>query len=112
MAGQLVNRGINTWLVRIPLGRDARGKRIHHNKTIKGNKKDAQRYLTKTLREMDTNTFVDASPLTLASFLNQWLENSAKPRVRERTLLDYTRLAQSYIIPSLGHRKLSQLNPG
>lgn len=109
MAGQLVNRGPNTWLVRIPLGRNAANTRIFHNHTIKGNKKDAQRYLTKKLRELDTGTFVDASPLTVGTFLVQWLENSAKPRVREKTLADYTRLARSYLIPPLGHRKLSEL---
>lgn len=112
MAGQVIRRGESTWLVRIALGRAASGKRMHHNKTVKGTKKDAQRYLTKTLREMDTDTFVDASPLTLGAFLHQWLETAAKPRVREKTLLDYTRLADSYLIPALGHRKLSQLTPG
>jgi integrase len=96
-------------MVRIPLGRDASGTRKYHNTTITGTKKDAQRHLTKTLREMDTNTFVDASPVTLATFLVQWLETAAKPRVREKTLIDYRRLATSYLIPELGHRKLSQL---
>ena len=84
MAGQVIRRGESTWLVRIALGRAASGKRMHHNKTVKGTKKDAQRYLTKTLREMDTDTFVDASPLTLGAFLHQWLETAAKPRVRRR----------------------------
>lgn len=84
MAGQLVRRGERKWLVRISLGRHTSGKRIYHNHTVTGNKKDAQRYLTTKLREMDTNTFVNASPLTLAAYLHQWLETAARPRVREK----------------------------
>jgi hypothetical protein len=42
MAGQVIKRGDDTWLVRIFTGRDAQGKRHYLNKTIKGKKKDAE----------------------------------------------------------------------
>ena len=45
MAGQIIKRGEKTWLVRIFKGRDAEGKRHYLNKTVKGSKKDAEKYL-------------------------------------------------------------------
>lgn len=52
MAGQVVNRWKNVWLVRIFLGRDPRTrKREYENRTVHGVKKDAERVLTDMLRE-------------------------------------------------------------
>ena len=112
MAGQLIQRGERSWLVRVFVGRDpSTGKRKYHNKTIHGNKKDAQRYLNRVLRERDTDTFVEPSRETLGEYLQRWLEASAKPRVRERTYWDYRLLLARYIRPGLEHRRLSQLTP-
>lgn len=53
--GQIVDRGRNVWLVRVPLGQDGRGTRRYHNKTIHGTKKDADSYLRDKLRTRDLN---------------------------------------------------------
>jgi integrase len=112
MAGQLIPRGEKIWLVRIFLGRDSQtGKRKYHNKTIRGNKKDAQKYLNGTLRELDLGTFVEPSSITLDEYLNTWLETSAKKRVRERTYVDYQYVLNRYVRPDLGNKKLSDLRP-
>jgi integrase len=58
MAGQIIQRGERTWLVRVYVGRDPRtGKRVYENKTIHGTKKEAQGYLNGALRERDLGTF-------------------------------------------------------
>jgi len=111
MAGQIVRRGSGNWLVRISLGRDANGKRLYHNRTIKGSKKDAERYRTKALRELDTGTFVEASQESVAGYVERWLSTSARPRVRSRTFADYQFLAARYLIPRLGTKRLAQLGP-
>jgi len=49
MAGQVIKRGDKNWLVRVFMGRDGNGKRRYLNKTIRGNKKDADKYLRDTL---------------------------------------------------------------
>src|SRR5690242_1330291 len=110
-AGQMIRRGKDRWLVRVARGRDAAGKRLYHNKTIRGTRRDAQSYLTKILREIDTAAFVQPSALSLASFIEEWLSLVASQRVRPRTLADYRSLAARYLLPSLGSRKLSQLAP-
>lgn len=58
-SGQIIPRGKN-FLVRIYLGRDAVGKRQYSNKTIKTGRKNAEKYLTKALRDKDLGVFVEA----------------------------------------------------
>lgn len=111
MAGQIIKRGDRTWLVRIFLGRDGKGKRRYLNKTIKGNKKDAEIYLNKTLAEVSTETFIEPSSITLDGYFDKWLEAAARPRVSERTADGYADLLQRYIRGSLGHQRLNKLQP-
>jgi len=53
MAGQIINRGKSTWLVRVHLGRDENGTRKYLNHTVHGTRKDAQKWLTAKLRDRD-----------------------------------------------------------
>jgi integrase len=109
MAGQIISRGKNTWMVRIFTGRDASGKRRYLNKTIRGTKKDADAYLSKTLTAMSTGTFVEPSKLTVTEYLDKWLTVAAKPRLRERTFEDYSEKLKRYVRPLLGSQKLSDV---
>jgi integrase len=109
MAGQIIKRGDKTWVVRIFTGRDANGKRSYMNKTIRGNKKDAETYLNTTLTEISTGTFVEPVKLTVGEFLDKWLAIAAKPRLRERTYDDYSAKLESYVRPRIGAQRLSDL---
>lgn len=109
MAGQIIKRGDNTWLVRIFTGRDAQGKRRYLNKTIRGNKKDANTYLSNTLAAISTGTFVEPVKLSVDEYLNKWLELAAKPRLRERTFDDYFEKLDRYVRPILGSQKLADV---
>ncbi len=111
MAGQVIKRGDKTWIVRIFTGRDGDGKRRYLNKTIKGNKKDAETYLNKTLTEISAGTFVEASPITIDSYLKKWLSTAARPRLRENTYREYEGLIDRYIKPALGEKRLSDVRP-
>jgi integrase len=110
MAGQIIDRGKGIWLVRVYLG-EVNGKRKYHNKTIHGNKKDAQAYLNKALREKDTGSFVGQSRETLAAHMDRWLETVIRTRVREVTYRDYTDRTRLYIKPALGDLMLHQVSP-
>lgn len=112
MAGHLESRGLNTWLVRVYLGRDSRaGKRRYHNHTVRGTKKDAQKYLNAVLREKDLGTFVEPVKITLDQHLDQWLETAAKCRLSEGTFTSYEYMLKRYVRPVLGYRKLATLSP-
>ena len=109
MAGQIIKRKDNTWLVRIFNGKDSKGKRIYINKTIHGTKKDAQQYLNAKLREKDLGMSLESSVLTVNDFLDQWLETAVRPRVSARTADGYASLLERYIRKPLGQKKLDRL---
>ena len=100
------------WLVRVFLGRDSQtGKRRYHNKTIRGSKKDAQKYLIGVLREIDLGTFVEPSPMCLSEYLDNWLAVAAKPRLSEQSHSDYVYLLKQYVRPNIGGLKLMDIKP-
>jgi len=108
--GQIVEKGERKWLVRVFLGRDPRtGKRRYHNKTIYGTKREAQKYRTQVLQELDAGTYVEQSKVTLGEFLEDWLESTVARRTSARTLNDYRSVLTRYVFPALGARKLQAL---
>lgn len=111
MAGQIIKRGEKTWLVRVFMGRDATGKRRYTNKTIKGNKKDAETYLNSTLNKISTGNYVEPVKLTVNEYLDQWLATAAKVRLRERTHADYVEKLDRYMRPLIGNLRLPDVRP-
>ncbi len=111
MAGQVIKRGERTWLVRVFLGRDEKGKQLFHRKTIHGTKKDAETYRNKVARERDTGTFIEPAVLSVKEYLDKWLKTSARPRLRERTHEDYSQLLARYVHPVLGSKRLCDVRP-
>ena len=69
MPGQIIQRGRNIWLVRIYHGSDVSGKRAYENKTIHGNKKDAEIFLNEALRRRDLGGTEVAAQRTMVSEL-------------------------------------------
>lgn len=111
MAGQIIKRGDNVWIVRIFQGRDETGKRHYLNKTIRGTKKDATKYLTAKLRDKDLGLNIEPASESLNKYLDKWLEDTVKARVRGRTFEDYKALLKRYIRQPLGATKLANLRP-
>jgi integrase len=111
MAGQIIKRGDRTWLVRIFMGRDAKGKQTFHHKTIHGTKKDAEQYRNKAIREKDLGTFIEPSPITVDDYMKKWLETAARPRLRDNTYREYEGLLCRYVSPTLGGKRLSDVRP-
>ena len=111
MAGQIISRGKNVWLVRIYLGRDEAGKRIYLNKTIHGPRKAAQAWLNQRLTERDAGVAVKPAQQTLNEYLDRWLETAAKLKVRPKTLVGYQSVLDCHIRPALGSRPLSKITP-
>jgi integrase len=112
VAGQIRKRGERTWLVRVYLGRDpATGKRRWLSRTVHGTKKDAEALLHRLLRDKDLGTLTLPSSMPLAEYLERWLEDSARHRVRPSTLAGYREQLARYVYPVLGARRLCDLSP-
>ena len=68
-------------------------------KSIHGTKKDAQKYLTAKTREKDLGVFVEPASMPLNEYLDRWLEEIAKNKLRERTFDNYESLLNCHVIP-------------
>lgn len=109
MTGQIIKRGENTWYIRIFLGRDANGKRKYFNKTIHGTKKDAQKFLTAKTREKDLGVFIEPALMPLNEFLDRWLSDVAKNKLRARTFDNYESLLNCHVRKRIGAKRLSDI---
>jgi integrase len=109
VAGQIIKRDEKTWTVRIFLGRQSDGKRKYFNKTVRGSKKDAQMWLTAKLREKDLGMFVEPASISLNAYLDQWLEEIARAKVREATFDGYVAKLKVHVRPTIGLKRLSDL---
>lgn len=109
MAGQLIKRSDNTFTVRIFLGRDSDGKRRYFNKTIRGSKKDAQKWLTAKLREKDLGQLIEPASIPLNIYLDRWLEEVARFKVRLSTFYGYEAKIKVHVRNSIGTKRLCDL---
>ena len=109
--GQIIQRSANSYTVRVYAGRDENGKRDYINHTVRGTRKQAERELTKLLRDQDLGVLIEPSRKTLNEYLDEWLQAAVKARVRERTYEDYRWMMDRYVRPVLGGRKLAKITP-
>lgn len=49
--------------------------------------------------------------LTVGAYLVQWLEESAKPKLKPSTYRSYEQLIRVHLVPALGKHKLQKLGP-
>src|SRR5215813_3632235 len=107
--GNITKRGKNSWRIKFDVGTDASGKRLTRYVTVKGKRQDAQRELTRLLREADAGTLPEPSNMTVAEYLRGWLDgpNDLAPKTKER----YRELAENQIIPQLGNKLMQRLKP-
>ena len=61
------------------------GRRTRRFITVRGNKKEAEKELTRVLNEVDKGTFVDPSKLTVGEYLDMWLRYYAAVKVAPKT---------------------------
>ena len=106
--GQIIPKGDGRWLVRFYAGRDAEGKRQYPAKLVEGTYKQAEKELTKMLRESDTGTFVPASKQSLKDYCTLWLDG--KVGLSAKTKRDYILRLEKDVYPVLGTVKLDQVS--
>ncbi|MBA7615552.1 putative prophage phiRv2 integrase [subsurface metagenome] len=112
MKGHIRQRSKGSWSIVIDVGRDAEtGKRCQHWHTVKGTKRDAEKRLTELLHSLNRGSYVKPTRLTVAEYLEQWLDGyvatNTAPRTRER----YEEIVRLHLIPALGSLLLLALHP-
>src|SRR5262245_36558476 len=108
--GSITKRG-DSWRVIVYIGTTADGKRQYRRSTVKGNRRAAQRELTKLLRGLDDGTLPPSSTReTLGAYLDRWLEIK-RTSISARTAEGYTDHLAEYVRPTLANRRLTSLTP-
>jgi integrase len=111
MRGTIKKEG-SSWFIQFDLGKDpVTGKRKQKKKRGFKTKKEAEKYLSEQLNAIDKGTYFEPSEMTLSEYLDYWLENHAKPNTSQRTLENYQYIIMQHIKPTLGHLKISKLQP-
>lgn len=109
--GSITRRKDGLWMAQITMGRDpATGKpkrATFYGKT----RQDVADKLTKALRDKQQGIFVAPHKMTLGEWLDTWLWEYKRPRVRSSTFGSYEMLVRRHLRPALGHLPLKDVRP-
>ena len=107
--GSIYKRGDGRWTGAVTLGYEG-GKR--KRKSLYGRtRKEVQEKLTKVLRDQQQGLPVPIGKETVGQFLERWLKDSAKPRLRSRTFEGYEQIVAQHLKPVIGTVELQKLVP-
>ena len=109
--GSIFQKADGKWLAQAVVGRDyetGKPKRVtYYGKT----RKEVQEKLANALHDVKNGTFIEPSKMTLAEWLDVWLNEYVKPQVRPTTFDSYKRWINNHIKPGLGGICIKDLQP-
>ena len=112
MKGSIRRRSKGSWEVCLDVGRDpVTGKRLRQFETVKGSKKDAQKRLHELLHTREQGTYIKPTKLTVAQFLEEWLQDYVRTNTAPRTAERYQEIVRVHLIPALGSLPVVALQP-
>lgn len=112
MRGHLVQRNKGSWTYQITIGRDpVTNKRLRKTGTIHGTKGYAEEVLNEMLAEFQRGVLPVDDRQTVGQWLEFWLTDVVKSRVRRSTWESYRSYVRGRIIPAVGHLRLQRLAP-
>ena len=109
-AGSIRRRADGRWEARYTAGVDpSTGKQIQ--RSIYGKtQQEVRQKLTKVTAEIDEGTYIAPSKMTVAQWMDMWLEAYVRHAVKQYTYEAYERDTRNCIKPALGKVSLSSLN--
>ena len=106
--GSIYRRTDGRWCSVVDLGY-INGKRVR--KTVYGKtQREARRKAQDAIRDMEQGVDLSIRTVSVSAFLDRWLDDTAKNRVRPSTLEIYRNHKKRYIDPAFGHVKLRELS--
>ena len=109
MRGHIRERSPGHWAIVIDT-RDANGRRKRRWFSHAGTKRTAQIECARLIAEIDAGLQIDPNRLTLAAFLERWIEHM-RGQVSPRSLERYAELCRKNLVPLLGGVALNKLQP-
>jgi integrase len=111
MKGSIVQKrkGSRNWYAIIERRDEATGKRLRKWITLEATgKRQAQIECARIITELKGDTFLEPSKITLAEFLERWLDHM-KSQISPRSHERYAEIVRKNIVPLLGQAKVSKL---
>lgn len=108
--GTICQRQDGTWMAAVSLGRKPDGKvnrRCFYGKT----RKEVQQKMVSCLSDSQRWIITIGKKQTVGAFMESWLEDVARPRIRETTYRSYEQITRNHIIPGIGRVQLNKLTP-
>lgn len=102
------SEGRQRWIAEVTTGYDGRGKRITRKASAK-TKTEAKDKLKEMIRDLDDGLPIAANSYTVADAVKAWLAFGLQGRDQD-TIDNYTCLATTHIIGSIGSKSLRQLS--
>jgi integrase len=107
--GTIFKRQDGRWSAAISLG--YRNGKLWRKTVYGKTRAEVQTQLTKALHDKEQGLQVAVERQTVTQFLDRWLEEFAKPRIRPKTYRSYEQTIRLYLKPKLGHYILEKLAP-
>lgn len=102
-------KSVNSWKITIELEKDTiTGKRRQKYYTYHGTKKEAEKFLTQKLNELDKGILCTSKKIRFEDFLDYWL-NTIKINRKESTIEEYEHYINKHVKPKLGKIYLQDL---
>lgn len=86
------------------------GKRKQKWYTVKGNKKEAEKFLTEKLRELDTGLLINTNKMKFSNYLDYWKDKTFE-NLEITTKEGYVQKIDKHIKPYLGNIYIEDLKP-
>lgn len=106
--GSISRRPDGTWWARITIGKTPDGKqkrKAFYGKT----RKEVKEKLTAALNDINNNSYIEPSKMTVKQWMYIWLKDYKKPSVKPKTYAAYEAHVRNHIVPELGNYTLSSL---
>ncbi|APV44477.1 Site-specific recombinase XerD [Dehalogenimonas formicexedens] len=116
-AGRVIDRGTDkhgnkVWAVAAELPKTPEGKRSQVWRTVRGNRRQAEKALQSLQSEIQRKEVVKPSRGTLAVFMASWLNDNLKATASPKTFQNYSSMLSAHITPSaLGTMALGDIDP-
>jgi hypothetical protein len=112
MAGQLIQKGEDSWLLRIYRGHDPlTKKRIYKAVKFEGDQEQARVELDRLVQAQAEGSNLKPSDMTVNQHFDQWFANVAENRYSYKTVENYRGIITFDVRPLIGHVQLSDLQP-
>jgi hypothetical protein len=107
--GSIMRRKDGRWMASITIGRDPKTGKLKRTYFYGKTRQSAADQLAKALSDLSRGSFITPHKLSVGQWLDTWLKDYARPKVRPLTFDSYEVLIRCHLAPALGHIQLKDL---